>query len=228
MRRLRFLNVVLMFHFIFFLSSYAANKPLISPEPALPEIHLLVDVSGSMKKTDPQNLRIKAINMFIYLIKQKASMQIQTFSTDTQLMIPLKTVTESYQAEYKQKSYKIGSNGQWTDIDTAMNEANKSWGLGKKNIILLTDGAVDLGTEFRTTQSKNKLMESTLQSLHKNGVTVFTIGFSKDADKALLDNIALKTSGISRVVSESKDLDNVLYSIFTAIIPVNGTPIKVI
>ena len=68
MRRLRFLNAVLMFHFIFLFSLHAANKPPTSDSPALPEIHLLVDVSGSMKKTDPQNLRVKAINMFIYLV----------------------------------------------------------------------------------------------------------------------------------------------------------------
>ena len=201
MRLLRFVSAVLMFHFIFLVSLHAANKAAVSVSPALPEIHLLVDVSGSMKKTDPQNLRIKAINMFIYLIKQKALMQIQTFATDTQLMIPLKPVTTSFQNEYRQKSYKISSNGQWTDIDGAINNANHAWGLGKKIIILLTDGAVDLGSEFRTKQSKNKLAESTLANLHQKGVRVFTIGFSKNADKNLLDNLAVKTNGISQAVN---------------------------
>lgn len=44
-----------------------------------PEIHLLVDVSGSMKKTDPQNLRVPAIKMFLYLINQKAVLSITKF-----------------------------------------------------------------------------------------------------------------------------------------------------
>ena len=161
------------------------------------------------------------------LVKQKALMQIQTFAADTQLMLPLKPVTGSFQNEYNKKSYKISSNGQFTDIDGAVNQANRAWGLGKKIIILLTDGAVDLGSKFRTAQSKNKLAESTLKSLHQNGVRVFTIGFSKNADKALLDNLALKTNGLSQVVNESNDIDNVLYSIFTAIITVNGTPVTV-
>ena len=226
MRRLGFLNCVLLFQFIFS-SLYAANKIPPPASPALPEIHLLVDISGSMKKTDPQNLRTKAINMFVYLIKNKASMQIQTFATDTQTMIPFKLVDANFQNEYKQKNYQISSNGQWTDIDGAINTANHSWGLGKKIIVLLTDGDVDLGNEFRTKQSKNKLAESTIANLNKSGVRVFNIGFSKNADKELLDNLALKTNGLSQVVNESKDLDNVLYAIFTAIITVNGTPIEV-
>lgn len=227
MRRLRFLNTILLFHFIFSSPLHATTEPLESPPPALPEIHLLVDTSGSMKKTDPKNLRVKVINMFIYLIKNKALMQIQTFATDTKLMIPSKLVDDKLQAEYKLKSYKITSDGQWTDIETALNEANKSWGQGKRAIILLTDGQVDLGSSFKTNQSKNKIMESTLKNLNQSGVRVFAIGFSEETDKDFLDNLALKTSGISKVVSESKDLDNVLYAIFTAIIAVDGTPLKV-
>ena len=38
--------------------------------------------------------------------------------------------------------------------------------------------------------------------------------------------MAVKTNGISQAVNDSKDLDNVLYSIFTAIINVNGTPLN--
>ena len=55
--------------------------------------------------------------------------------------------------------------------------------LGKKIIVLLTDGDVDLGNEFRTKQSKNKLAESTIANLNKSGVRVFNIGFSKISNK---------------------------------------------
>lgn len=201
------------------------NKAPVAQPSKLPEIHLLVDVSGSMRQTDPENLRAKAINMFIYLIKQKALMQIQTFSTETDLMLPLQQVTAEYHKQYRNKRGLISSNGAWTDIDSAINQANTSWGLGKRVIVLLTDGAVDLGSEFRTKQSRNKLTESTLRLLQKAKVRVFTIGFSSKADKDLLANLAAKTNGLSEIVNTSNDLDNVLYSIFTAIIKVDGTPI---
>lgn len=226
MKRLCFAYVLFIVNFIFSSLLIAADqKPTAEPLPSLPEIHLLVDISGSMKKTDPQNLRVKAINMFIYLIKQKALMQIQTFATTPQLMMSLKPANQAFQNEYLQKKNQITSNGQWTDIDKAINQANQGWKLGQKNIILLTDGAVDLGVEFRTKQSRSKLTESTLLALQQKGVRVFTVGFSKEADKSLLDNLAAKTNGLSQVISSANELDNVLYSMFTAIISVNGTPI---
>ena len=176
----RLLNLIVLFPL------HAADKSVpVGSTSQLPEIHMLVDVSGSMKLTDPQNLRVKAIKMFIFLIKQKALMQIQTFATTTQLMMPLKPVSTEFQNQYNIKSYQINSIGAWTDIEAAVNKANQSWGLGNKVIIILTDGAVDLGEEFRTNQSRNKLRESVLLNLQKNGVRVFTVGFSKEADKIL-------------------------------------------
>lgn len=190
-----------------------------------PEIHLLVDVSGSMKKTDPQNLRVKAIKMFTYLIKQKASMGIQVFAKKTDELLSAAPVTQSFQSALNKKTYKITSDGAWTDIDGALNAANQGWHSDKKVIVLLTDGTLDLGSESLTKASRDKLTQSTISTLEKDGVRVFSIGFSNDADKKLLNDISVKTNGLSNVVLSANDLDTLLYTIFTAIVPANGTPL---
>jgi hypothetical protein len=190
------------------------------------QIHLLVDISGSMKKTDPENLRAKAINMFVYLVKHKAQMQIQLFAADILSLMDLSPVDEHYQEQFVQKRGQITANGALTDIDLAVTKANTGWGKGERVIILLTDGAVDLGAEQITLDSRNKLSSSTIAALQKEKVKVFTVGFSAAADKQLLELIAVKTNGLSNIVQSAKDLDSVLYAIFTAIIPVNGVPVQ--
>lgn len=206
-------------------SEPAKNKETNTNSAQAPEIHLLVDVSGSMKKTDPQNLRVKAIKMFTYLIKQKAAMGIQVFATQTEQLLPPAPVTADFQKELNKKTYKITSDGAWTDIDGALNAANQGWHSEKKVIVLLTDGTLDLGSESLTKASRDKLTQSTISKLEQDGVRVFSIGFSNAADKQLLNDISVKTNGLSSIVLSANDLDTLLYTIFTAIIPANGTPL---
>ena len=40
------------------------------------KIHLVIDISGRMKHTDPGNLRVNAIRMFHYLANKKAHMSV--------------------------------------------------------------------------------------------------------------------------------------------------------
>lgn len=227
MTLIRFLVALILVQLFFCAQINATNNSKsLQPKSQLPEIHMIVDISGSMKKTDPLNLRAKAIGMFLYLIKQKALVQIHVFSTNTHLLLPLQLATNQYQSQYRKKSVFITSDGEWTDIEEALENANQDWRNSRRIIILLTDGNVDLGSKYKTHQSKSKLIEGVLQRLRKEGVRVFSIGFSKFADKNVLDNLAFKTNGLSYVVTGSKEIDSVLYSIFTAIINPDGTPIN--
>jgi hypothetical protein len=228
MKRLYFLQAVLIINVLFIASLYAANKtPSITKNPELPEIHLLVDVSGSMKKTDPQNLRAKAIKMFIYLIKQKALMDIDIYSTTAENIIPTRIVDNSFEKLYLKKRGQITSNGAWTNIELALKNANLAWkNSSNRVIVLLTDGKIDLGSDVVSAESKDRVINQLVQTLAAQKIRVFTVGFSDLADKDLLNKIAINTDGIPQIIRSSDDIDNTLYKIFTAVIPINGTAIE--
>jgi hypothetical protein len=225
MRRYFVLYAVLILNSLVSPFLFAANKA--NSNSDLPEVHLVVDVSGSMKKTDPLNLRVKSISMFIYLIKQKVRMSMDVFATDVKDIIPTTLVDANYVPLFQNKQNTITSDGAYTNIESALNHANKSWKSDKEKIIvLLTDGHVDLGSEPLSSASKNRVTTQTIKALAEQKVRVFTIGFSDETDKDLLTKIAVGTNGIAQIIKTSDDIDDTLYKIFTAIIPINGAPIR--
>lgn len=215
------------FIFCFYLLiSIPVNADTDNTTDNLPEIHLVVDVSASLKKTDPQNLRINAVKMFNYLANQKAKMSLGVFATQYKEIIPLQLVSPQYQRLFSRNEKEINANGAWTNIDEALNAANQSWGKGKKIIVLLTDGKLDLGSDQQNNQSRQQLNDVTIPKLQKNNVQVYTIGLSAESDKQLLENLSLKTNALSQIVLSANDLDSILYAIFTAAIKSQGTPLS--
>lgn len=216
--------LIYLFFCVYLLVSIPANTEA-AQTSELPEIHLLIDVSASMKKTDPLNLRVNAIKMFNYLANQKAKMNLGVFSTDYKEIIPLQLATPHYSSLFKKKVQEIRSDGHFTDINHALNAANQSWGKGKKIIILLTDGKLDLGSEKLNSQSTQQLNEITIPKLQHDQVQVYTIGLSDQSDKLLLSNLSLKTNALSQIVLSANDLDGILYSTFTAAINADGATV---
>ncbi len=219
-KRLSAFYALFLFHFLIVFSGYAA-----STAKDLPEIHLLIDVSGSMKHTDPQNLRVTAVKLFNYLVNNRAVVSVSTFSNDLEQIIPPQIVTAKFQEIFLKKRKKIKSDGAWTNIDAALNGVNKSWSKNKKVIILLTDGMLDLGSDALNKKSTQQLNETTIPILQKEHIQVYTIGLSNQADSTLLSNISLKTNALFQPVISAKDLDNALYTIFSSVISVQEAPI---
>ncbi|MDR3443006.1 MAG: VWA domain-containing protein [Legionella sp.] len=218
-KRLFIFYAILFFNFFMVLCVNATSAQ------ELPEIHLLVDTSGSMKQTDPQNLRVVAVRLFDYLVSERAVMSVSTFANDLKQVIPPQTVTSKFQEFFLKNRKKITSDGEWTNIDAALIGANKSWTKKKKVIILITDGMLDLGSEVLNKKSTQHLNETTIPALQKDQVQVYTIGLSHQADMELLSNIALKTNALFQPVISAKDLDNALYAIFSSVISAQEAPL---
>ncbi len=145
----------------------------------LPEIHLLIDNSASMRFTDPRNLRLIGVKMFAYLIKNQACMSIASFDEKYTPLITLTETTLSYLSKVNNiiNSRKILSNGQWTNINKALDEANQGWIGEERKIILLTDGKLDIGTKEQNLAAYEDLIKKTIPQLQKQKVNVYTIGF---------------------------------------------------
>ncbi|MDQ7050607.1 MAG: hypothetical protein Q9M92_14180 [Enterobacterales bacterium] len=65
-----------------------------SQDPALQksDVRLLIDISGSMKKNDPNNLRIPALQLVTNLLPKGADAGVWAFGRYVNMMVPLSKV----------------------------------------------------------------------------------------------------------------------------------------
>lgn len=216
-------SIKALFSVALILSSFASFA---EPKSALPQVQLLIDVSGSMKKNDPDNLRLPATNILLHLLKDKARLGILTFSSNSSVLLATDKVTSAYEKAFIAKKGLISSQGQYTNINAALIKANSSWRAeGPRFIVLLTDGQVDLGSAEKNNSAKQRLTAELIPALEKNKVQVFTIGLSDAADTKLLTHLAEQTNGIYQSVRKASDLDRSLYNFFTGTINTQDLPI---
>ncbi|MBV1888984.1 MAG: VWA domain-containing protein, partial [Proteobacteria bacterium] len=92
-------------------------------EPVHPDVRIVVDISGSMKKNDPNNLRIPAVNMLLGLLPDNATAGVWTFGRYVNMLVPHKPVNDAWRAEARKKIPKINSVAQYTNIELALKKA---------------------------------------------------------------------------------------------------------
>ena len=111
---------------------------------------LIIDESGSMKKNDPQNMRIDAAKLFIYLaeiLNRGNRALISGFGESTNIYLPITEISGN-EDEISSAIDKIKSNQQLTDMKGAL-EKIKSILDGRQEkqktaVIFLTDGSLTI------------------------------------------------------------------------------------
>jgi uncharacterized protein (TIGR03503 family) len=193
----------------------------ISPLCAAPvdDIRIVVDVSGSMVRTDPKNLRIPAMRMINGLIPSGANAGVWTFGRYVNMEVKWGKVDDNWRKEADLGVAKIHSRGQFTNIESALERASSSWTKtdrnSRRNIILLTDGKVDISkVPEKNDASRNNILNKTLPQLVNKGVTVHTIALSGYSDEQLLKQIAVKTSGSFEIANSADDLQRIFLRMF--------------
>ncbi|GAA6135289.1 hypothetical protein NBRC116188_20790 [Oceaniserpentilla sp. 4NH20-0058] len=187
----------------------------IIPTNKATDIRVLVDISGSMKQNDPENLRIPALNLIVEMIPQGARAGVWTFGQWVNMLIPPATVDDAWRKNAKNSAQKINSYGLRTNIGEAMEKATwllETQGDYEQHAILLTDGLVDIADDSdpqkqkKNEQERQRISTEILKRYEELGVKIHSIGLSKNADKVLLDKLALATDGTSVVVSSAQEL----------------------
>ncbi len=184
------------------------------------DVRILVDVSGSMKANDPQNLRVPAVRLVAELMPRGAIAGVWLFSEDTETLIPATVVD----GEWKQRALKaldrIHSRGQFTNIESALAAASADWQIapvdgGERHIILLTDGMVDVSKQADlSTASRARILDNQLARLKALGARVHTIALSENSDRELLTTLAATTEGWAEEVADASSLQRVFLHMF--------------
>ena len=195
------------------------------------DIRVLIDVSGSMKKNDPQNLRAPALRLLVGLMPEGTEAGVWTFAEHVNMQVRQGRVNAGWKKLARSESKYIHSRGLYTNIEDALSKATADW-KGKstnsdRNIILLTDGVVDISKDKKKNQaSRQRIQNKILPRLKKLGAKIHTIALSGNVDKALLSQLSGVTGGRFEEVNDASSLERVFLKLFEASAPTPTLPIK--
>ncbi len=205
---------------------YAAEK-----ENSGPELQILIDVSGSMKHNDPNNLRIPALKLLVNLLPEGTNVGIWLFAEKARVLVKTGVVDEEWKTKALSKIKKIHSFGLFTNIEEAIQQSSKVW-FNKtedqpRHLILLTDGVVDVSKDImESAESRERILIEKITELQQAGIKVHTIALSENADTELLDKLAFDTNGWNETVESADQLQKVFFKIFKQAVPKDTVPIQ--
>ncbi|MCK5648653.1 MAG: VWA domain-containing protein, partial [Gammaproteobacteria bacterium] len=206
--------------FCFGIPSSGSAEQQLEQQHQSSDIRVLIDVSGSMKKNDPKNLRLPALRLLIGLLPADASTAVWNFGTNAVPLIPLGLADEQWKNNAQLASRKIHSRDLFTNIGLALEAAVADWDktpsrLKQRSIILLTDGMIDIAKDdAKNTQERTRILKKMLPEIEKTGVSIHTIALSKNADHAFLQELSSKTDGGFEQTDSAEQLERIFLRLF--------------
>lgn len=195
------------------------------------DVRVLIDISGSMKKSDPQNLRVPATRLIAGLMPEGSRCGVWTFGRYVNMLVPVRPVNDAWRELAKEKSVLINSTGLYTNIEGVLENASSGWfdvdPATKRSLILLSDGYVDVSKNAaESAASRQRIIEETLPRLKKAGVEVHTVALSDDADHKLLETISIATGGSYLRASEASTLNRLFLKLFEKSVEAPSLPLN--
>lgn len=198
---------------------------------SVPDLRVLIDVSGSMKKNDPNNLRVPAVRLLVGLLPDDVSAGIWTFGQRVTSTVPVGKVDKGWREKARGAAKKIHSREMFTDIEQALKQATSDWSAPdprfRRNVILLTDGLVDVSKQSEKSEaSRQRILGQVLPSISQAGAKIHTIALSSASDHELMEQLSAATDGWYEQVDTADTLDRVFLRLFEQSAPADTLPLK--
>ncbi|MBW4933371.1 VWA domain-containing protein [Marinobacter sp. F4206] len=201
--------------------------------PNLPEqsdVRIIVDISGSMKDNDPDNLRQPAVRLLARMIPEGATAGLWTFGQYVNMLIPHRAVTTEWREQAIERSGQINSVALRTNLGKAIEVASDSYYTGgvleETHFILLTDGKVDVSDDASINQrEENRILDTLVSDLTKQGATFHPIALSSEADAEFLQQLARDSGGRFQVADSADALNRAFLEALNTAIPQEQVPI---
>jgi Mg-chelatase subunit ChlD len=214
-------SLVLLFFILFplFFSFWGINTLQAGPELAQETlaIMLVIDVSGSMRYTDPQMLRETTARIFIDLLSPEDYLGIITFDHNAGVVIPLQQVGSAANKERFKNTLapELQPRGN-TDFLKALEAAYAQFqetdtGSAKPAVVLLTDGDPD--PDPARSQNDPAFMPAYMESLWRRvggfaleGCPIYTVGLGEEIDPEIISRLSIDTKGDYYLLNEPGEL----------------------
>ncbi|GED21789.1 VWA domain-containing protein [Halomonas halmophila] len=195
-----------------------------------PDVRVVVDVSGSMKRNDPDQLAASAMELLVSVLPSGTRAGVWTFGESVANPLPLGEVSEQWRDRALALPPALRDYQQYTDIEAALAQAADAEANGWRHLILMTDGVVDLpparGSKPAIDEaSRQRLVDDMAQRFANNGVVVHAIAFSDDADLALVEQLAQRTGGLAALAQSPEQLLGTFLDIVERIFPSDQVPL---
>ena len=187
------------------------------------DVILVLDSSASMRLTDPQRLRDEGAKLFLQFLRSGDRLGVLEFSEAAKSLRPLSDYDPSQLDATVKTITAIGNDGQYTDINKGLAEAQKVLGeSGRADaahiVILLSDGKLDPNPNAITANAALlQLTDQLLPQLKTAGVKIYTLAFSDQADKQLLSEIAATTEAVSWFTPDADKIHESYANLFLAV-----------
>lgn len=196
-----------------------------------PDVRVIIDISGSMKQNDPNNLRQPALELLVQLLPEGSKAGVWTFGKNINMLVPHRPVTGSWREDATAKAAKINSVGLFTNIGEALEKAGYDVDRPSKNyrtsLILLTDGLVDISRDPAENQAEwRRIVDQVLPPFEQAGYTIHTIALSDNADAELMNKLALRTDGMAAVAKTADELMKIFLKAFDQAAPAEQVPLE--
>ena len=123
----RWLSGVKFFSLLLFFSVFLPFQAL-AEESKPSDVRIIIDISGSMKQTDPQNLRVPALNLLVELLPDGSQAGVWTFGRYVNMLVPLSAVDQGWRDQAKNKAQTINSVGLQTNLTEALEKSTMANG----------------------------------------------------------------------------------------------------
>lgn len=176
------------------------------------EVHLVMalDISGSMKHTDPLRLLPKAANIMVELLNEKDHLGIITFEDVTQTRLRAGPLAPAQKRRGFQELTRLQPKGLYTDIYQALVDALKASGPAgdaQRAVLLISDGQMDIDPlKGNSKVFVERLHQQIIPAYKKAGIPIYTVAFTAESDQALLKTMADETGGRFLLIPAAQDL----------------------
>jgi uncharacterized protein (TIGR03503 family) len=206
---------------------------LLSPFAAIArplDIVILLDESGSMRRTDPSNARIQAAQLFLQLCHDEQRVGLAGFSTSVRVLNSVDPMETDNRNGIIEKTKAIESSGKYTDIEKALQQGFDSLTrlpdpATNRAVLLMTDGKIDQGDPATDSESQRRIRGPLVADFLQEGIAIYAIGYSPGADRELLEYLSDRTHGLFVRGDDPDELQNLFVRIFEDMALPQTTPI---
>ena len=205
--------------------------PVVAQAAPVPDVRVVVDISGSMKKNDPQNLRVPAVRLLVSLLPQGTQAGIWTFGAFTNMLVKHGPVDAQWKKAATKAAGDIKSVAMFTNLEEALKRSTRDWKepdpATRRHLIVLTDGMVDVSKDAsENEQSRARIIDTLIPKLKKSGAQVHTIALSEYADHELMQKLSLATDGWNEQVASADMLQRIFLHLFEKAAPPDTLPLS--
>jgi len=195
-----------------------------------PDVRLLIDISGSMKQSDPENFRAPALDLIVRLLPDGSRAGVWIFGQDVELLVEHRVIDDAWRATAQKAVAEINNSGLRTNIPAALKAVTHDFGRldgsYRTSIVLLTDGKVDVSeSPIANATAARTLLAEVGPELGATGIPVHTIALSDEADWEFLRSLAEQTNGIAEKVESAGELTDVFLQSLEMVAPTARVPV---